>query len=126
MGRKVFSKLIPFMLVLILTVVLVAVLSAASRVSQEEAVDRYIQQAQSRQAEQQELSAPAVEGPGISFLTSLTGFMALLAIPLAALLMYARACRKANHRRSVRARRQSRRNGQDLYQQGAYATRYRV
>ena len=51
MSRRLTGKFLPFFFVLIVTVGLIAVLSAASRVSPEEAMDRYISQTQTQQQE---------------------------------------------------------------------------
>lgn len=123
MGRKYLKKFAAFFLVLAITVVVVAVLSAASRVSPETAVDRYMQQMHSQEAEPEGLSATVEDRPGTSLLVSMAGFAAILVVPLAGLLMFARAKRAGQDSRSGR---QSYRPRKDMSLQRALGSKHRV
>lgn len=125
MGRRFLEKLIPFFVVLAVTIGLITVLSAASRVDQAEAADRYIRQVQSaRQAGPASISAPAVGSEGGSFLLSLGIFLGLAAIPVIALLIYAKFRRMG--RRTGKEARQSYRPRKDMSLQGTLGVKYRV
>lgn len=124
MSRRLTGKFVPFFLVLIATVGLVAVLSAASRVSPEEAVDRYISQAQARQQEPQGISAPALGEPGVPLVASAVAFVALAAIPVLGLLAYAGASRRRQKRQLAREQRRSSRPRRGSELQGSLGEKY--
>ncbi len=128
MSRRLTGKFLPFFLVLIVTVGLIAVLSAASRVSPEEAMDRYISQTQTQQQEPRGISAPAVGEPGIPLVASATAFGALAAIPVLGLLAFAWASRRRQRQAAARAvareRRRSSRSRQGTSLQGSLGEKY--
>ncbi len=128
MSRRLTGKFLPFFFVLIVTVGLIAVLSAASRVSPEEAVDRYISQTQTQQQEPQGISAPAVGEPGIPLVASAAAFGALAAIPVLGLLAFAWASRRRQRQAAARAvareRRRSSRPRQGTSLQGSLGEKY--
>lgn len=115
MSRKLFGKFIPFFLVLAVTVGLVTVLSAASRVTPEEAAQRYKSQTQTQQQEPQGIFAPAVGEPGVPMVASTAAFAALAAIPVIGLLAFAGASRRKQRQKSARERRNNRLPGDRVF-----------
>lgn len=100
MGSKTRSVVL-FLLVLVGTLALVAMLSAMTQDSPQAAADRYIEQLHSQQ-QAQELSAPATGQQGISFFASMTGFICILVIPVTGWLMIAKARRNSQRARERR------------------------
>lgn len=117
MKRRGFRNMLTFLLALVLTAAVVAVLSAATRMP----VDAAPAAAQAVQAEAQEagqLTAAARQGGSQSVLAGLGGFLLLLAIPTGSFLLYCRARRRGRDYRAE-AGRQSYRPRADMSLRGA-------
>ncbi|RKJ42049.1 hypothetical protein D7X94_00795 [Acutalibacter sp. 1XD8-33] len=121
MVRKGLGKFLTFLLVLVVTLGVVAVLSAASHVSPEAAADRYLRQVRDQEEETAELSAPAEGCPEISFVASSIGFLAMLVIPVAGFLAFARSKRAGCDNKKSR---QSYRPRKNMSLQGTFGHKY--
>lgn len=120
MGRVRVGKMMTFLLVFAVTVCLVALLSASTRVTPDDAADRYIQQLQAQHVEPEALSAPETAGPGVSWVASAAGFLSLMGLLLVVFAGYARA------RRAERARQERIQNRRMRRRSPARPTIYRV
>lgn len=120
MGRVKFGKWITFLLVLVVTVVSVALLSASTRVTPDAAAERYIQQLQAQRTEPEALSAPETAGAGVSWVASAVGFLSLMALLLVIYGAYVKS------KRAERARQERLRNRRARRRIPSRTTMYRV
>lgn len=120
MSRMKFGKVITFLLVFAVTVALVALLSASTRVTPDAAAERYIQQLQAQQAEPEALSAPETAGAGVSWVASTAGFLSLMALLLVIFAVYVKS------KRAERARQERLRNRRARRRIPSRTTMYRV
>lgn len=109
MGRVRFGRVMTFLLASVVTVVLVALLSASTRVTPDAAAEQYIQQLQSQRAEPEALSAPEMAGTGVSWIASAAGFLSLMALLLAIYGAYVRSKRAERARQERLQNRRARR-----------------